>query len=64
MGGQHIQLLRVKKNRRGVPLSYIVRKYIPSPKESENRDVQIIYQESLVSNVFTKDLRKIIDIIK
>ena len=34
-----------------------------SPKDSENRDVRIIYQASLVRNMFTRDLSKVIDII-
>ena len=47
MGGQHIQILHVKGKSPGVPLSYVIRKYTPSPKDSKNRDVQIIYQSSL-----------------
>ena len=45
-------------------LSYIIRKYTSSPKDRKNRDVQIIYQESLVGNMFTRDSRKVIDILK
>ena len=52
------------ENSRGVPLSYVIRKYMPSPKDIENRDVQIIYQASLVRNMFTRDSRKILYIIK
>ena len=33
-----------RKNSRSVPLSYVIIKYTPSNKDSENRDVQIIYQ--------------------
>ena len=53
-----------KKNSRGVPLSYVIRKYRSSPKDSENRDVQIIYVESLVGNMFTRDLGRVLDILK
>ena len=35
-----------------------------SPEDSENRDVQIIYQASLVGNMFTRDSRKVLDILK
>ena len=37
-----------RKSIRGVPLYYAIRKNTPSPEESENRDVKIIYQASLV----------------
>ena len=52
------------KNSRGVPLSYVIRKVVSSPEDSENRDVQIIYQASLVRNMFTRDSSKVIDILK
>ena len=52
------------ENSRGVPLCYVIRKDTSSPKDSENRDVQIIYQASLVGNMFTRDLREVIDILK
>ena len=35
-----------------------------SPNKSEIRDVQIIYQESLVRNMFTRDSREVLDILK
>ena len=47
-----------------MPLSYVIIKDTSSPKYSEKRDVQIIYQASLVGNMFTRDSRKVIDIIK
>ena len=47
-----------------MPLSYITRKYIQSLEDSENRDVKIIYQESLVGNMFTRESRKFFDILK
>ena len=47
-----------------MPLSYIIRKYTPIPKDSENRDVQIIYQASLVGNIFIRYSRKVLDILK
>ena len=37
---------------------------MPSPEESENRAVKIIYKSSLVGNMFTRDSRKVLDIIK
>ena len=37
---------------------------MPSTKDSENRNVQIIYQESLVVDIFIRDSRKVLDIIK
>ena len=53
-----------RKNSRGVPLSYVIRKDTSSPEDSENRDVQIIYQASIVGKMFTRDSRKVIDILK
>ena len=35
-----------------------------NPKNSKNRDVKIIYQAILVGNMFTRDSRKVLDIIK
>ena len=52
------------KKSRGVTLSYVIRKDMSNPGDSESRDVQIIYQESLVRNMFTIDSRKVLDIIK
>ena len=43
---------------------YVIRKYVPIPKDSKNRDVQIIYQSSLFGNMFTRDSRKVLDILK
>ena len=53
-----------RKKSCGVPLSYVTRKDTPSTKDSENRDAQIIYQASLVRNMFTRDSRKVLNIIK
>ena len=64
MGGQHLQLLLVTEKSRGVPLSYVIRKYTLSPEDSKNRDVQIIYQKSLVGNMFTRDSKKVLDVLK
>ena len=47
-----------------MPLSYVIRKDTPSTEDSENRDVLIIYHASLVGNMFTRDSRKVIDILK
>ena len=47
-----------------MPLSYVIRKYMVSPEDSEKRDVQIFYQEILVGNMFTKYSRKVLDILK
>ena len=64
MVGQHLQLLHVKGNSCGVPLSYVIRKDTPIPEDIENRDVQIIYQESLEGGIFTRDSGKVIEILK
>ena len=53
-----------RKNSRGVLLYYVIRKDTSIPEDSENRDVQIIYQASLFGNMFTRDSRKFLDIIK
>ena len=37
---------------------------MPSPKDSEYRDVQISYQASLDGNIFTRDSRKVLYILK
>ena len=47
-----------------MPLSYVIRKNTSIPEDSENRYEQIIYQESLIRNIFTRDSRKVLDIIK
>ena len=47
-----------------MPLSYVIIKDTSSPEDSENRDVQIIYQASLVGNMFTRDPNKVLDILK
>ena len=47
-----------------MPLSYVIRKDMPSTKDSENRDVQIINQAIIIKNVFTIDSRKVLDILK
>ena len=53
-----------RENSHVVPLSYVIRKDTSSPEDSENRDVQIIYQASLVGNMFNRDSRKVLDILK
>ena len=45
-------------------LSYVIRKDTSSSEDSEIRDVQIIYQGSLVRNMFTRDSREVLDINK
>ena len=47
-----------------MPLSYVIRKDRSSPEDSENRDVQIIYQASLVGGIFTRGSMKVLDIFK
>ena len=47
-----------------MPISYIIMRDTPSPEDNENRNLQIIYQESLVRNMFTRDSGKVLDIIK
>ena len=53
-----------RKNSRGVTLSYVIIKDMSNTKDIENRDVQIIYQASLVGNIFTRDSTKVLGIIK
>ena len=64
IGGQHLQLLHVKETICAVHLSYVIITDTPSPKYSENRDVKTIYLASLVENMFTRDSRKVLGIIK
>ena len=52
------------KKGRSVTLSYVIRNDTPSPKYRENRDMQTIYHASLVGNIFTRESRKVIEIIK
>ena len=47
-----------------MPLSYVIIKDTSVPKDSENRDVKIIHQASLFGNLFTRDSRKFLDILK
>ena len=53
-----------RKKSLGVPISYVTRKDAPNPEDSKNRNVLIIYQASLSGNIFTRDSRKVINIIK
>ena len=63
-GIQHIQLIRVKeKNSWCAPILRHQKGYIDS-QDSKNRDMKIIYQASLVRNMFTRDTRKVLDILK
>ena len=55
---------RQVKNSCGVTLSYVIRKDTSSTKDSENRDVQIIYQASIFGNMFTRYPRKVLGILK
>ena len=47
-----------------MPLSYVIIKDTSSTKDIEIRDVKIIYQASLDRNMFTKDSRKVLSILK
>ena len=47
-----------------MPHSYVIIKDTPIADDGENRDVHIIHQESLVRNMFTRDSRKVPDILK
>ena len=47
-----------------MPLSYVIRKDTPGPDYGEIMDVQIIHQSILVGNIFTRDSKKVIDILK
>ena len=47
-----------------MPLSYVTRKDTSSPEDSGFRDVQIIYQASLVGYMFTRDLSKVLGTLK
>ena len=53
-----------RKNSDGVPLSHVIRKYMPIPEDSGKGDEKIIYQESVVGYMFTIDSRKVFDILK
>ena len=53
-----------RKKIRVVPLSYVIRKYTPSPEDRENRNLQIIHQASLVRNRFKRESKKVFDILK
>ena len=48
----------------GVLLSYFIRKDTPSTKDIENRNVQIIYQEIIVGNIFTIDSMKVLYVLR
>ena len=47
-----------------MPLYYFIRKDTSITEDSEKRDLQIIYQASIVGNMFTRYSRKVIDILK
>ena len=52
------------ENSRGVPLSYVIIKDTPINDDGDNRDVQITHQACFVRNMFIRDSRKVINIIK
>ena len=64
IGGHHLQLHLITENSHGVTLSYVIRKDTPRPYDRDNMDVHIIHQESLVGNMFIRESRKVIDILK
>ena len=64
MGGQNLQIILTKKISRGMPLSYVIRKDTQIPDDNKNRYVQIIHKVSIYENIFTRDSRKVLDIIK
>ena len=47
-----------------MPLSYVIIKDKPRPDEGKNRDVKIIHQASLAGNIFIRDSRKVLNILK
>ena len=47
-----------------MPLSYVIIKETSVPEDSENTYVQIVYQASLVGDMFIIDSRKVLDILK
>ena len=59
-----MQLLRITEKQSWCAISYVIRKYIPIPDDEENSDAQIIHQSSIVINMFTRDLGKVLDILK
>ena len=48
----------------GVPISYVIIKDTSSTKNSEHRYMQIMYQASLDGKMFTRESRKVLDILK
>ena len=64
MGGQNLQLILITEKSRGLPLSYVIRKYEPIPDDGENRYAQIIHKESLVRNMFISYPSKFLGILK
>ena len=55
-GVNNIKLLLITEKIMVCPITYN-KKDIPSPYDNDNRYVQIIYQESLVGNMLTRDLK-------
>ena len=64
MGDSIYKYFVSRKTSRGVTLSYLIKNYTPSPEDSENRYVQIIYRVIIVGSMFTIESRKVIAIIK
>ena len=64
MGGQNLRLIHVKGKQSWGALFYFIREDIPIPEDSENRDVQIIHQSSIVGKKITIYSKKVLGIIK
>ena len=64
MGGHSLRLLFIIEKHSWCAPSCVIIKDTLGPDDREKRDVQIIHQASLVGNLFIRDSRKIIDIIK
>ena len=64
MGGHSLRLLFITEKHSWCAPSCVIIKDTLGPDDREKRDVQIIHQASLVGNLFIRDSRKIIDIIK
>ena len=64
MGGQHLKLLHIKEKKSWCDPILCHKKGYTRSQRQKNRYVQIIYQSSLVGNMFTRDSRKFINTIK
>ena len=65
MGGHNLKLLHANKKQSWCdPILCHHKRYAKNQRQKKNRDMKIIYQATLFGNMFTRDSRKVLNILK